>query len=282
MWFVWALIAFAVLGWVGYTWVKTLITKYEHTTESVAILSVLFVIANYCGLRLTYVIIPVLSIWPRLLLMLPLGLLIFVALSYIAVNLWCAFLTRDFDEMITALEEEKDDLQRQLDIMRWKHITQGIPMDYPQDKSPSSGHPPDEMERLQQLVDGWQQAGSTARVRSIKVAEWKSQAENWPDDRLKDEIDLLSELVGEEADGTRKEQMKARLAVFQMELLSRESSREQKAEPRDRMPGEMGRQLGPEAVRRRLQDIHGEIQLLEAHRRDFLRGKVRLGWRVRQ
>jgi len=76
--------------------------------------------------------------------------------------------------------------------------------------------------------------------------------------------------------------MKARLAVFQMELLSRESSREQKAEPRDRMPGEMGRQLGPEAVRRRLQDIHGEIQLLEAHRRDFLRGKVRLGWRVRQ
>jgi hypothetical protein len=225
--------------------------------------------------------IPVLNIWPRLLIMLPIGFVMFVGFSYVAVNLWCSFLTRDFDEKIAALEEEKDNLQRQIDVLRWRHITQGVPFEYQQEKLVSPRPPSDEIERLQEFIDTWQQAGSAARVRSIKVTEWKSLAGQWEDDRLRGEINLLNALAEEETDATRKDQMKARLAVFQMELLSRETSRKTRTELQDRGAGERSTERGPEAIRRRLQDIHGELQLVEAQKRDYLRGKVRLGWRVR-
>lgn len=284
MWLVWTLISFVVLGWVGYRWTKTLINKYEHTAESSIVLTILLILANYFSLRLTYVMAPVFSMWPRLILMLPLGLMMFVGFSYVTVNLWCSFLTRDFDERIGALEEEKDNLQRQVDILRWRHVTEGIPLDsYAQDRSLTKDHPPDtdEIEQLREFVDNWQQVGGAARVRSIKVAEWKAQAENWEADRLIDEIRFLTAGTEEEADEIRREQMKARIAVFKIELQKRQESHKVRMEPHDRVAVKGSRESGPEAIRRRLQDIHGEIQLTEAQKRDFLRGKVRLTWRVR-
>lgn len=280
MWFVWTLITFVVLSWVGYRWTKTLITKYEHTTESIAVLVVLFILANYTGLRLTYVMIPVLNIWPRLVVMLPIGFIIFVGFSYVAVNLWCSFLTRDFDERMGVLEEEKDNLQRQIDMLRWRHVTQA-PFDYPEEAELSPEESSDEIQRLREFLESWQQVGSAARVRSIKVSEWKSQAEHWEDGRLKAEINLLKALAEEETDESKREQMKARLAVFEIQLRSRERSHKRSAEIQDRVAGERSKEIGPEAIRRRLQDIHAEIQLVEGQKRDFLRGKVRLGWRVR-
>jgi hypothetical protein len=280
MWFVWTLITFVVLSWVGYRWTKTLITKYEHTTESIAVLAVLFILANYTGLRLTYVMIPVLNIWPRLVVMLPIGFIIFVGFSYVAVNLWCSFLTRDFDERMGVLEEEKDNLQRQIDMLRWRHVTQA-PFDYPEEAELSPEESSDEIQRLREFLESWQQVGSAARVRSIKVSEWKSQAEHWEDGRLKAEINLLKALAEEETDESKREQMKARLAVFEIQLRSRERSHKRSAEIQDRVAGERSKEIGPEAIRRRLQDIHAEIQLVEGQKRDFLRGKVRLGWRVR-
>ncbi|HHY11888.1 MAG TPA: hypothetical protein GX529_04580, partial [Firmicutes bacterium] len=139
----------------------------------------------------------------------------------------------------------------------------------------------DEIEQLREFVDNWQQVGGAARVRSIKVAEWKAQAENWEADRLIDEIRFLTAGTEEEADEIRREQMKARIAVFKIELQKRQESHKVRMEPHDRVAVKGSRESGPEAIRRRLQDIHGEIQLTEAQKRDFLRGKVRLTWRVR-
>lgn len=278
MWFVWTLIAFVVLSWVGYRWTKTLTTKYEHTAESVAILTALFILANYTSLRLTYVMIPVLNTWARLVIMLPIGFIIFVGFSYVAVNLWCSFLTKDSDERIGALEEEKDDLQRQLEMWRWRHITQ-VPVEYPEPEQVAAAVASDEIQELQEFLDNWQQAGGAARVRSIKVSEWKTEAESLEDARLKTEINLLKTQMDVETDAARREQLKARVAVLEIEFLSREERFRKTTGPLDRVA--RNKELGPEAMRRRLQDIHGEIQLLEAQKRDFLRGKIRLGWRVR-
>ena len=187
---------------------------------------------------------------------------------------------RDFDERMGVLEEEKDNLQRQIDMLRWRHVTQA-PFDYPEEAELSPEESSDEIQRLREFLESWQQVGSAARVRSIKVSEWKSQAEHWEDGRLKAEINLLKALAEEETDESKREQMKARLAVFEIQLRSRERSHKRSAEIQDRVAGERSKEIGPEAIRRRLQDIHAEIQLVEGQKRDFLRGKVRLGWRVR-
>lgn len=132
---------------------------------------------------------------------------------------------------------------------------------------------------MEEFLDNWQQAGGAARVRSIKVSEWKTEAESLEDARLKTEINLLKTQMDVETDAARREQSKARVAVLEIEFLSREERFRKTTGPLDRVA--RNKELGPEAMRRRLQDIHGEIQLLEAQKRDFLRGKIRLGWRVR-
>lgn len=285
MWFVWTSIGFVALSWIGLRWTKTLFTKYEHTAESIATLIILFILANYLSLRMTYVMIPVLNTWPRLILMVPLGLIVSVGFSFVAVHLWCSFLTKGFDDEIGALEEEKDDLQRQIDILRWQYVTRGIPLD-------SRGHTGEpflektpelnSVEDLQEIVDNWQQAGGAARVRSIKTAEWKAEAEKWETDYLAKEIDSLASEAREEAVEAWAQQTKARIAILKMELRRRRGSEKPKTSkgvPVDRTSPE-NREIGLEEIRKRLQDIHGAIQLIESQKRDFLESKIRLTWRV--
>ncbi len=286
MWLLWTAITFVVLGWVGYGWIRTLSTKYEHTTESIAILFALLVLANFLGLKLTYVMAPVWGIWPRLVLTIPLGFVMFLGFSFVAVNLWCSFLTRDFDEQIGELEEEQDNLQRRLDILRWRHITESISSEHDvQDKAHREGYRTeangDEIERLQTFVDNWQQVDGAARVRSIKVSEWKAQARKQEIHELRDTITLLESEIEKQTDEAKTEQLKAKMSIFKMEIAERQETDRPKAEPLTKKLDGARHQTESEGIRHRLRDVHNELQITEAQKREFLRGKVRLTWRVR-
>ncbi len=283
MWFLWTLVAFVVLSWIGYIWMKTLITKYEHTVESIVVLVVLFAVSNYFSFRLTYVMLPTLRLGPRLMTTLPLGVLTFVFFSFTAINLWCSFLTRDFDEKIGVLEEEKDRLQRQIDLMRWKYITKGIPLhDYAQDGMHKEERPPgaDEIDKFQEIVDNWQRSGGAARVRSIKVSEWKSQAKQLETKHLLAEIDLIAAKLMEKSDDAAKEQSRAKHSVFEIELRKREQPFKARADSYSEPSVKAEAEVNPEVIRRRLQSIHSKIQLVEAQKESFLRDKIKLRWRV--
>jgi hypothetical protein len=284
MWFLWTLIAFVVLGWIGYIWITILTTKYEHTLESRLTLLVLLALATFTGLRLTYVMAPVLSIWPRLILTVSLGSVIFIGFSFVAVHLWCAFLTRGFDDRIGLLEEEQDRLQTQLNILRFRQVNESVPLHVP-DKAYETEYRAGtgELERLQEFLDEWQQAGGAARVRSIKVMEWKEEARTYTVEELQKEIRALGVESREETDEIKKEQAKARLAVMKMQIAQHSETRI--SNPETGSVSDQGVRALPEAeseiLRRKLQNIHSDLQLTEAQKREFLRGKIRLSWRVR-
>lgn len=285
MWLLWTVIIFVVLGWVGYRWIITLITKYEHTTESIIILIALLMLATFLGLQLTYVMAPIWGVVPRIVLTIPLGFTMFIGFSFVVVNLWCSFLTRGFDERIGMLEEEQDNLQRHLDILRWRHITENMSSEYVQDKIHEEEHSPgangDEIERLRKFVDNWQQVGGAARVRSIKVSEWKAYARKLETGEITDTIALLASEIEEQADEIKSEQLKAKMSILKLEIAERHKTDRPKAEPLTKELDGPRHQTKSEAIRRRLRDVHGEMQITEAQKREFLRGKVRLTWRVR-
>ncbi|MGI6628395.1 MAG: hypothetical protein ACOX4K_08630 [Bacillota bacterium] len=284
MWFLWTLITFVFLGWIGYVWLKTLASKYEHTVESIVTLVVLLVLVILLSLKLTYVMAPAWSTWPRLVLTTGLGFVLFVGFSFTAVNLWCSFLTRGFDDRIGFLEEEQDRLQRRLDILRWKRINEDIPLHAP-DNSYETGYCPDSdvMEELRKFIDEWQQSGGAARIRSIKVMEWKEEAGKASVEELRDKINALTVESEIAADEVKKEHAKAKLAVMRTEIAQRQQSQPNRAGEsfsRGHLVGARP-EAETETIRKNLQRIHGELQIIEAQKREFLRGRIRLSWRVR-
>ncbi|HON87807.1 MAG TPA: hypothetical protein PKU68_06270, partial [Bacillota bacterium] len=92
MWLLWVPIGLGVLGWFGYVWLKTLVTKYEHTRESVAILVVLLAASVFLGFQMSFAVAPEWSFFPRAALTAGLGFALFIVFSYVTVNIWCSVL----------------------------------------------------------------------------------------------------------------------------------------------------------------------------------------------
>ncbi len=283
MWFLWTLIAFVVLGWVGYIWITILTTKYEHTLESRLTLFVLLALATFTGLRLTYVMAPVLSIWPRVILTVGLGFVIFIGFSFVAIHLWCSFLINGFDDRIGFLEEKQNKLQTQLDILRFRQANESVPLHVPEKACETEYRAgTGELERLREFIDEWQRAGGAARVRSIKVTEWKEEARTYTVEELQKGIRALNVESREEADEIKKEQAKAKLAVMKMQIAQNSAMSNSNSETG--FVSGQSIQVRPktesEILRRKLQNIHSDLHLAEAQKREFLRGKIRLSWRV--
>lgn len=288
MWIFWTLVSFAVLSWLGYAWLVTLSTKYEHTPESRTILVLLAILAFAAGWKISSQIAPGWSLVSRGAVSLGLAFVLFTIISFIVVNLWCALLTREYDERVLALEEEQDILQRRLDALRWQAVRGNLPRDIPSERmsqnEESRADEYDERKKLIELVEKWQQGGGAARVRSLKVLEWKGQISKSSVSEIKKEIEALSREIGKESDEVKKEQAKIKLALLKLEIIERGQSnskgnaQNEKTTVKDENEED---NLNEVNMRRRLQDIHREIQAAQALKREFLRGRIRLTWRVR-
>jgi len=288
MWILWTLVSFAVLSWLGYAWFVSLSTKYEHTAESRAILVLLAILAFMAGWKISSQIAPGWSLVSKGAVSLGLAFVLFTIISYIVVNLWCTLLTREYDERVLALEEEQDILQRRLEALRWQavrgNLSRGIPIERMSQDGESRGDEYEERRKLIERVEKWQQGGGAARVRSLKVLEWKGQISKSSVSEIKKEIEALSREIGKESDEVKKEQAKIKLALLKIELIERgqsNSKRNVRNEETTIKNGNEQDNLDEINMRRRLQEIHREIQAAQALKREFLRGRIRLTWRVR-
>jgi len=290
MWIVWTLVSFAVLAWLGYAWLYALTHKYEHTAESRLILAGILLLSSYFGWRTVSAVAPGWSTLPQVLVSLLVAFAFFTGLSFLGISLWCALLTRDFDERMASLEEEQDALSRRMDAIRWQ-LARGEREEAPEIGSlgeserdtPQSGGP-EETSNLEEFVESWQEGGGAARVRSLKVQEWREEISKLTLEEIQEEIQTLSSAVHGETDEIKREQGQVRLALLKLEVKARGSARSFErplSGPRG-VPAARKALVDEARIRERLQEIHREIQVVTAQKREFLRGRVRLSWRGRR
>lgn len=275
MWIVWTLVCFAVLGWLGYAWIAALVTKYRHTRESLLVFLVLGALAVFCGIRVTNQIAPGWTLGPKAAVIGGVGFTVFTLFSFIAVNLWCSLLTRNFDDKIASLEEEEDGILRRLDAMRWRAIRQSETTSRPEPEKKDARL--DESSALKEVLESWEQGGGAARIRSLKVLEWREDVAGKSAEAIKEDLRALTEESASEPDEAKKEQAKAKAALLRITLIEREGSSKgtpAKEKTAPKVPEDEA------SMRERLQAIHSEIQSQRASKSEFMRQRIRLSWRA--
>lgn len=274
MWIFWALVGFVVLGWLGYSWVAALFTKYHHTTESAAVLLALAVLAVFGGWHVSDQIAPGFSFGPKVALTAGLAFTLFSLFSFMVINVWCSLLTRKFDERLSDLEEEEDAILRRLDASRWQAIRKAEPA--AADVSSARARSDDQASQLRRTLETWEQGGGAARIRSLKVLEWRQEMEGKTAPQLRAEISVLQREVAAEPDEVRRDQAKAKAALLLMAALEKESpSRDEDLEK----PARPVMSEDEASSRERLQAIHADAQNQRRLKAEFMRERVTLSWR---
>ena len=207
---------------------------------------------------------------------------LFSLLSFVVVNLWLAALTRGYDEKIVGLEEKEDDLIRRLEVLRWKALNAPAERVSEQKAVMRKASPEEETAVLRKTVHDWEGAEGTARVRALKVLEWKDETAAKGDSELKSELERLRVLAETEKDETKREQAKVRWALNKIELTTREARAKGESLGRDSQRNDKPHTDEDQMeMRQRLQDILRDMQSARAEKAEFLRSKIRLTWRRR-
>ncbi len=282
MWVLWTFIFAVVSIWLGYTWLVALRAKYEHTAESRLILLLVAMGSCFLAPKLILQIAPQWGTVPVAVSSIAVALGLFSLLSFVVVNLWLAALTRGYDEKIVGLEEKEDDLIRRLEVLRWKALNAPAERVSEQKAVIRKASPEDETAVLRKTVHDWEGAEGTARVRALKVLEWKDETAAKGDSELKSELERLRVLAETEKDETKREQAKVRWALNKIELTTREARAKGESLGRDSQRNDKPHTDEDQMeMRQRLQDILRDMQSARAEKAEFLRSKIRLTWRRR-
>lgn len=274
MWIVSTLVGFAVLAWLGYSWMSALFAKYRHTRESATAIVLIGAGSLYSGWKTATSIAPGWSFGPKAAIAFGVGFTLFSVFTFIAVNMWTALLARHFDEEAARLDDEEDSILRNLQAMRWESYKSAEGRDEvePRDEARRT----DPKEDLRRAVEVWEQGGGAARIRSLKVLEWREEFSCKPAHDVRDDIRSFEIEISMETDEARKDQIRARLALATLALLEKEPPAPERAARKPSKP-EIG--ADEAAMRRRLQEIHSELQAVKSAKTQYLRSKVKLGWR---
>ena len=275
MWIIWTLVSFAVLAYLGYAWISALLTKYEHTRDSLIVFALIGVSSVFLGVNVANQVAPGWTVAPKAAIVAGVAFTLFTLFSFLAVNLWCSLLTRRFDDKITSLEEEEDGILRHLDSSRWRAIRQG---EHPGHVAQASRQAKvdDERAALTRTVEGWEQGGGAARIRSMKVLEWRESLAGQSDESLREDLHNVEMEARNDPDEARREQARAHAALLNLEFLNREGPPKEvpPPEPAQKLPEDEGK------ARERLQAIQGEIEAQRKAKAEFMRQRIRLSWRA--
>ncbi len=316
MWVFLALAGLVVSAWFGVAWLGKLLTKYEHTVESRLVFSSAALLSLYVGWRAVRHAAPSWGTLPAIGAALLYGFAMFCLISFAAMKLWLAVLTRPEDEKIERIEDEEDRLLRKLETLRWQAAQRPLSTSRAETPRPdrdagrsedskASGEEDDDS-ALRRFVATWEQEGGAARIRSLKVSEWRDEASKMTDAELAaltNRAGATEPSMPNVAGPGTNEQQKVRRALYVLEINSRVSAKvagarsqsEAAGTPATRvrstapMPGPTpGPVQGPTtessqeeqmAMRQRLQEVHKEIQMARSEKSQLLRGKIKLTWR---
>ena len=180
-----------------------------------------------------------------------------------------------FRSKIASLEEEEDGILRRLDSSRWRAIRQA---EYPAHAEQASRQAKvdDERVELTKFVERWEQGGGAARIRSMKVLEWRESLKDKSDEALREDLRNVEMEARNDPDEARREQARAHAALLNLEFLNREGPPKQAPppEPAPKLPEDEGK------ARDRLQAIQGEIEAHRKSKAEFMRQRIKLSWRA--
>lgn len=272
MW-VWAVFGVAAVAiWLLIMASFRLMTKFEYTAKSRLAIAACALLGIALGFYTSFRVFMTPS--PFSWLLAPVySFVFFVMLSSAACELWLrkqlARYDRQIEQLLEAeyrersrLEEARDrvhneSLKRQSSIKRHREMVE-------------------RRDQLLQSVERWQQAGGGARVRSLKVEEWRDHFSALDEpglglarERIKAELSNVSQMR-DDASVERQSALRAELAVLDIQVIDRHIPREPDQAPVDEFV------VRQEEAKSTLESIQHDLTYWRRKRDEFLAGKIRL------
>ncbi len=220
--------------------------------------------------------------WSALLWVLGIAIPLFLCVAVGTVEVWRRRKLSAYDGIIRQLrrdlQKRRDDLDRLIwqtrDLERRTRASAPPPGSGPQPLSRDG-----EAARLRHEVDAWQGAGGLARIRALKVEEWRAEVQGTESGELPTRRRELETALRDAAD-ERRESLKVQIALFRLQELEAERTEKPAAPVASAQPAA---DLGLDAVRRRRSDEEREVARLQAEldqwqreRAAFLRQRIPL------
>ncbi len=208
----------------------------------------------------------------RLVLAAGLGLPLFILAALVAVEILGRGKQRTYHDAVAALSRRE---QACLDsIGRIRETMQELVQRH-RNAELSGGDLTARAERLNALVDRWQQAEGLARVRGLKVQEWREQLERLDPEGLSERKRCLEGELEGEADRERKEAVRVQLALLELQELGLPGSDPaEHLQLLDRRILELAQER--RQLERELAEIRSEMRDWEGRRREFLAREIPL------
>jgi len=270
---VWAVFgAAAVAVWLIIVGALRLITRFEYTKKSAlavmgcALASLLA--GFYFGFAstdapslLAWILAPVYSF------------VFFVALANAVCELWMRKHLAVFDKEIEGLLEKEYKERNRLEEARDRVHNESLR------RRQNLERHREMLERREQLmasVERWQQSGGGARVRSIKVEEWREKFRSLQETELAKEREALKQQIAgmtpmkDEASLERHGALRTELSILDIEVINRRAPDEPDATPINDV------MVKQEEVKKMVDDIERKLLTWRRKREEFLQGRVRL------
>jgi hypothetical protein len=262
-----------------------ILTRFRHTDKSRRTLateaagSLLFVAAVVLiGFRVPLG-------WVALLWVLSIALPVFLCVAVGTVEVWRRRKLSAYDGIIRQLRRDLQKRRDDLDRLIWQTRDLERRTRASAREAPGGGSQPlsrdGEVARLRREVEAWQGAGGLARIRALKVEEWRAEAQAQASGglALATRRRELEAALREAAD-ERREALRVQIALIRLQEL--EADRGEEGAPAA-SAGPPPADVGLEAVRRRRSDEEREVARLQAEldqwqreRAAFLRQRIPL------
>lgn len=259
--------------------INHLLTSYRYTRKGKALLLLVWAVSYLAGVAFVRFHFPDIEPVYIYLLGLALSLPIFAALGLAAVSYLRHRILGGYDREIVRLKREREHIRSGLAL-----VEQRLALTASRQRAIEGRHRERLAEQniLQQLLDEWQQAGGVARLRVVKVQEWRQEMAGLSHqgrlarrEGIQTEIDRLGR-AGEGGSADRQDQLRAQLKVVDLGLLEPDlaAPNEELAEM-EKAAADLHRQKGEYEAR--LNEVGREAEEWHSRRTEFLSKQITLG-----
>ncbi len=256
--------------------INYLITRYRYSKKNQALLVLLWVLSYLAGIGFMRFHWPDIELAYIYLGALALSLPIFVILGLAAVTYLRQRLLSGFDQEIGRLDRERERVRSALAL-----VEQRLALAASRQRAIEGRHREKlaEQKILQSLLDEWQQSGGVARLRAVKVQEWRDELRGLDRRALETRrADIQRELerLPEGESGDRQDQLRAQLKVIDLALLEPDL-----AAPNEELSG-LEKDVADLTIRKKedeakLAELGRELEEWRSRRNEFLSRQITLG-----
>lgn len=248
-----------------------LLTRYEYTRRSRRALLLCAVLGYLAGIAFVYRTFPTLRgpwlfAWGAVV-----GLVFFVGLALLTVEVWRKLKQLDFDRQVAHFREREDAC-----LVELRELERALEEKFRAYRGLEAAHRErvEDYRGLRRTVEEWQMAGGVARIRTLKVQDWEREFAALDPDALRERIRAI-EAEGRAArdDPERRAQLRAQWSLARLALLGDAAGEPSRAlEALEREITEL--QAAREARKSELEAVRREIEEWARRRQQFLQKRV--------